>query len=214
VRRFEDLDALRRMVDGAIRTSGRVVVDTFMSQEDAELLLRTLDVVDAYRFNLINAIVQTNDSFTVRMQIPEALLGMTGLQVAYYDEATGMLELLETTVEGDELVFKAKRIADFVILADPTINLTAVIVALGLLMLCQIIAIAVILVSRSKGKKMVLNACVALPTLFMTVHFAPVNAEKLALIMGVAVILLQSILMWLLLSSNMIRARKKRDDGE
>lgn len=214
VRRFEDLDALRRMVDGAIRTSGRVVVDTFMSQEDAELLLRTLDVVDAYRFNLINAIVQTNDTFTVRMQIPEALLGMTGLQVAYYDEATGMLELLETTVEGEELVFKAKKVADFVILADPTINLTAVIVALGLLMLCQIIAIGVILVSRSKGKKMVQNACVALPALFMTVHFAPVNAEKLALIMGVAVILLQSILMWLLLSSNMIRARKKRDDGE
>jgi len=213
-RRFEDLDALRRMVDEAIRTSGRVVVDTFMSQEDAELLLRTLDVVDAYRFNLINAIVQTNDTFTVRMQIPEALLGMTGLQVAYYDEATGMLELLETTVEGDELVFKAKRIADFVILADPTIDLTAVIIALGVLMLCQIIAIAVVLVSRSKGKNLAQNACVALPTLFMTVHFAPVNAEKLALIMGGAVILLQIILMWLLLSSDMIRARKKKEDEE
>ncbi len=205
LRRFEDMDALRRAVNEAIRTSGKVVVNSFMDLD----ALRELELVDAYRFSLINAIVESGDSFVIRLTLPDSLKGKTGLQVAYYNEATGMLELLETVVEGDELIFYADEVADFVILADPVVDLTVLIVILGVIMLCQIVAIGVILVSRSKGNKLSHHACTLLPTVLLTVHFAPVNAEKTTLILGGGVILLQIILMWLLLSSDMIHVRKR-----
>ena len=121
-----------------------------------------------------------------------------------------MLELLETTVEGNTLVFRASQITDFVILADPTVDLTGVIVALGAILLCQLIAIALVLVSRSKAKNSVLHASVALP-IFLTIHFLPVaNAELIALGLGAAVLIAQIVLMWLLLSSGMIRVFKTK----
>ena len=206
---IEDIKALRRAIADAIAV-GNITADSFITIEEATELLRALDVVGAYSFNLINVQAVEGDVFTLRLTIPESLAGCTGLQVAYFNQATGMLELLETTVEGNTLVFKAKQITDFVILADPTVDLTIVIIVLGAILLCQLIAIALVLISRSKAKNAVTHASVALP-LFLTIHFLPVaNAELIALGLGVAVILAQIVLMWLLLSSGMIRVFKTK----
>ena len=206
---IEDIKALRRAISDAI-AKGLITADSFITVEEATELLRALDTVAAYQFNLINVQAVDGDVFTLRLTIPEALAGCTGLQVAYFNQATGMLELLETTVEGNTLVFKAKQITDFVILADPTVDLTGVIIALGAILLCQLIAIALVLVSRSKAKSSVAHASVALP-LFLTVHFLPVaSAELIALGLGVAVLFAQIVLMWLLLSSGMIRVFKTK----
>ena len=95
-------------------------------------------------------------------------------------------------------------------MADPTVDLTAVIIALGAILLCQLIAIVLVLVARNKAKKSVMHASVALP-MFLTIHFLPVaNAELIALGLGVAVLLAQIVLMWLLLSSGMIRVFKTK----
>ena len=206
---IEDIKALRRAIADAI-AKGNITADSFITIEEATKLLRALDTVSAYSFNLINVQAGAGDVFTLRLTIPESLAGCTGLQVAYFNQATGMLELLETTIEGNTLVFKAKQIADFVILADPTVDLTAVIIALGAILLCQLIAIVLVLVSRNKAKNSVMHASVALP-LFLTIHFLPVaNAELIALGLGIAVILAQIVLMWLLVSSGMIRVFKTR----
>lgn len=205
----QDIKALRRAIADAI-AQGKITADSFITVEEATKLLRALDTVAAYNFSLINVQATNGDVFTLRLTIPEALVGSTGLQVAYYNPATGMLELLETTVEGNTIVFKAKQITNFVILADPTVDLTMVIVALGTILLCQIIAIALVLVSRSKAKNSVMHASVALPV-FLAIHFLPVdNAELIALGLGAAVILAQVVLMWLLLSSGMIRVFKTK----
>lgn len=60
-----------------------------------------------------------------------------------------------------------------------------------------------------------MHASVALP-MFLTIHFLPVaNAELIALGLGAAVIVVQIVLMWLLLSSGMIRVFKtKKTDPE
>lgn len=206
---IEDIKALRRAIADAI-AKGNITADSFITIEEATKLLRALDTVSAYSFNLINVQAGAGDVFTLRLTIPESLAGCTGLQVAYFNQATGMLELLETTIEGNTLVFKAKQIADFVILADPTVDLTAVIIALGAILLCQLIAIVLVLVSRNKAKNSVMHASVALP-LFLTIHFLPVaNAELIALGLGIAVILAQIVLMWLLISSGMIRVFKTK----
>ena len=205
---IEDIKALRRAISDAI-AQGKITADTFITLQEAEALLRALDVVSAYNFYLVNVQPAAGDTFEFRMLIPEALAGRTGLQVAYYNAATGMVELLETTVEGNVLVFRAKQVADFVILADPTVDLSGVIIALGVIVLCQIIAIALVLSARSKAKNAVQHASVALP-MFLTIYFQPANSELIALALGALALILQIVLMWLLISSGMIRVRKPK----
>ena len=204
----EDIKALRRAISDAI-AQGKITADTFITLEEAEALLRALDVVSAYNFYLVNVQPVAGDTFEFRMLIPESLAGRTGLQVAYYNAATGMVELLETTVEGNMLVFRAKQVADFVILADPTIDLSGVIIALGVIVLCQIIAIAFVLSARSKAKNAVQHASIALP-MFLTIYFQPANSELIALALGALALILQIVLMWLLISSGMIRVIKPK----
>jgi len=206
---IEDIKVLRRAVADAI-AQGKITADSFITIEEATKLLRALDTISAYSFSLVNVQLGEGDVFTITLTIPEALISRTGLQVAYFNRSTGMVELLETTREGNALIFKAKYIADFVILADPTVDLTAVIIALGAILLCQLIAIVLVLIARNKAKKSVMHASVALP-MFLTIHFLPVaNAELIALGLGVAVLLAQIVLMWLLLSSGMIRVFKTK----
>lgn len=213
LRSIEDIKALRRAVADAI-AQGKITADSFITIEQAQELLRTLDTVSAYNFYLTNVQPVDGDTFVFRLTIPEALVGRTGLQVAYYNAATGMVELLETTVEGNTLVFRANQVADFVILADPTVDLTGVIIALGVIVLCQLIAIAFVLAARNKAKNAVLHASVALP-MFLTIHFLPDNAELIVLALGVVALVLQIVLMWLLISSGMIRVFKtKRSASE
>ena len=204
----EDIQALRRAISDAI-AQGKITADSFITIEQATELLRALDTVSAYNFYLINVQPAEGDTFIFRMLIPETLAGRTGLQVAYYDAATGMVELLETTVEGNMLVFRAKQVADFVILADPTVDLTGVIIALGVIVLCQLIAIILVLAARSKAKNAIKHASVALP-MFLTIYFQPANSEMIALGLGALVLILQIVLMWLLISSGMIRVFKTK----
>ena len=202
-----DIKALRRAIADAI-AQGNITAGSFITLEEATKLLNALDTVAAYNFSLINVQIVDGDVFTLRLTIPETLIGSTGLQVAYFNAATGMLELLETTVEGNVIVFKANQITDFVILADPTVDLTAPIIALGAILLCQLIAIAFVLISRSKAKSSVMHASIAFPVM-LTIHFLPVaNAELIALGLCAAVVVAQIVLMWLLISSGMIRVFK------
>ena len=202
----EDIKVLRRAVSDAI-AAGKITADSFITIEEAQKLLDALDVIAAYSFNLINVQPADGDSFIFTMEIPKEFQGRTGLQVVYYNAATGMVELLETTVEGNVLTFRANQVSDFVILADATVDLTNVIIVLGVIALCQLLAIALVLVARNKAKNTVMHASVALPV-SLAIYFLPANAELIALGLGIAVIVLQIVLMWLLISSGMIHVFK------
>lgn len=216
--RNSDFEELSRAISEAIRTSGKVAVNGFITSKEAEELLRALDVVAYYKLDMIGSErIKTGDTFKITLQLPQNLRSMTGLQVAYYNADTGVIELLETEVsaDGKTLTFYADRVADFVILADPTVNLVGVIIALSGVLLLQVVALAFILVSRSKNKKNVMHASVALPIAFLTIHFAPVNGEIIALVLGAAVIAMQIALTILLLKSDMIwRSRRKSDASD
>ena len=205
---IQDIEDLRRAIADAI-AAGKITASSFITVDEAADILRTLDTVAAYNFYLINVQPTAGDTFMLTMTIPESLAGRTGLQVAYYNVATGMVELLQTKQEGSTLVFYANQIGDFVILADPTVDLTPVLLVLSAIVLCQLIAIALVLISRNKGKNTVKHASVALP-MFMTIYFLPHNAELIALGLVGIIVLLQIILMWLLLASGMIRVRKSK----
>ena len=206
---IEDIKALRRAIADAI-ANGMITADSFITIEEATKLLSALDTVAAYSFSLANVQVSEGDVFTITLTIPEAFINCTGLQVAYFNQATGMVEFIQTVREGNTLIFKAKYIADFVILADPTVDLTGVIIALSAILFCQLLAIVLVLAARGKAKKSVMHASIALP-MFLTIHYLPVaNAELIALGLGVLVLLAQIVLMWLILSSGMIRVFKTK----
>ena len=178
------------------------------SPENLIKLLKNQDVMAAYTMSLSGT--EYTGTFKVTLHLPEELRGVSGLRVAYYDKATGSLEVLETETEGDYLVFYAKSIADFVILGDPVLNLIAPMIALFVVAICQLIAIALILKGRSDSKKAVRNYSFATPVL-LTVQFLPRNGEWIVLILGALVILLQIVLTVLLLKSEVIhRSRLKR----
>ncbi len=177
--------------------------------------LQTQDVLAAYTMKLTDAkgtLSFFEGTFKGALLIPEELKGVGGLRVAFFNHQTGAIEVLPTESDGNYLYFTCNRIADFVILGDPTMDLTVLCVALALTLLCQLIAIAILLVRRAKYAKAV-RSYSFLPVVALTIRFAPAGSLSLALILGGLVILMQLILMYLLFSSGaVLRSKKGRDE--
>ena len=209
------LDGLTDSVDTAIGAGKISMNGSSMTLAEAIEALRTLEVMGAYQMKLTNSAnalyTEFNGKYEIRLLLPAELRHVTGLQVAYYDEKTGVLEVLDTEKDGNCLVFYADRVADFVILGDPTLNLTGFIVALGLILACQLIAIILLLIRRAKYAKHVRRYSVMLPAL-LTIRFLPTNGKTIVLVLGGLVVLFQIILMYLLLSSEVIYRRRHRSE--
>lgn len=205
--RHPDFATQAEQVNSAI-TAGKVFGFGGNSPADLIKLLKTQDVMAAYTMSLSGT--EYTGIFKVTLHLPEELRGVSGLRVAYYDKTTGALEVLETETEGDYLVFYAESIADFVILGDPVLNLIVPVIALFVVVICQLIAVFLILKGRSESKKAVRNYSFAMP-LFLTIQFLPKHGEWMVLILGALVILLQIVLTVLLLKSEVIhKSRLKR----
>ncbi len=205
-----DLSDIIAAVDAAV-SAGRIEVGgNSMTPAEAIEMLQSLNVTAAYTLRLEGEYTNA-DIYHLRLKLPEELRTATGLQVAYYDETTGMLELLDTTRDGIYLEFTSTRIADFVILGDPTVELTSLIIALGLILACQLLAIIVLLLRRARSAKYAAtHACTALPLVALTVRFLPANGLIILPILGVAVVICQIFLMYLLLSSDMFHRSTRR----
>lgn len=205
--RHPDFTTQAEQVNNAISV-GKVLSVGDMSPQELIKILKTQDVMAAYTMSL--SATDYTGSFKVTMRLPEELRGVSGLRVAYFDRTTGSLQILATESEGDYLVFYADQIADFVILGDPTLNVTLPMIALAIVVICQLIAIVLLLKSRSDSKKAVRNYSVALP-MALTIQFFPRFGALAVLILGALVIILQIILTVLLLRSEVIpKSRLKR----
>ncbi len=212
VQQKQNYDELLAAIDAAI-AAGKVV-GSGMSAAEAADALRTLDVLSAYTMSLSGARDVEAGNYSFRLKLPDSLIGATGLQVAYYDEATGMLEVLDTKTEGTYLVFKADRIADFVIFGDPTVDLTGLIIALGLILACQLIAAILLMVRRIKTADRVVHMSTALPIVALAIRFLPERGLITLPILGIAVVVLQIVLMYLLLSSDVIHSKTKKRSSQ
>ncbi len=213
VNRWENIDSLINSVNSAIQ-SGKISVaaGSAMSLAEATEALRTLDVMAAYtvRLTLNNATVTaTAGGYEYRLHLSEDLRGISGLQVAFYNEKTGMLEIVDTVRDGNELVFSAGTIKDFVVLGDPTMNLIGVIGAMGVILLCQLIAIVILLVRRRRYANEVRHCSTILPVV-LAIQFLPKNAILAISVLGALIVLFQIILIYLLLSSEVIYHRGRR----
>jgi len=130
------------------------------------------------------------------------------LRVAYYNDKTGQLEVLETKIDGNVLVFTAATIGDFVIMGDPNINLSNLLLALAVILLLQATAIVLLLIRRKKSAS-VRNYAFA-PIVGLTIRISPNYALTAIVIFGVLILLFQIFLIYLLLSSDLVSRNGKR----
>lgn len=210
--RFPDFTSQSDRVYAAI-DAGKVFGNSGTTTQELIQLLKSQDVIAAYRMQLDEvgtAISDPAKSFECRLLLSQELRELSGVRVAYYDHATGRLEVLDSRIEGEYLIFSAGRITDFVILGDPSLNLTVPIIALSVILLCQVIGIAILLVCRYRSKNALRHYSIALPVM-LTVQTLPKNGSTIVLILGILVVLLQIVLMALLLNSEIIhRSRLQR----
>ncbi|MBR2722178.1 MAG: InlB B-repeat-containing protein [Clostridia bacterium] len=208
--RNELTDQFTDAVYHSIQLGNVSVAGSTVTLEEALRMLRSKDVMAWYSSELTDGIVTLTEfegKYYFRLLLADDLRALQGLQIAYYNEKTGELEFLDTQRDGNCLIFSADRVADFVIMGDPTVNLTALIACLGCVALLQIIAIAFLVVRRKKGA--VLNSVSILPAVALTIRVFPANGAIIVLALGVLVMLLQVILMYLLLTSDLFYFGKR-----
>ena len=145
--------------------------------------------------------------YKIQLLLPADLRTVKSIRVAYYNDETGTVEVLDAVVDGQYLKFTATRLADFVIFGDPTVELIAPIAILGGTLLLQLIAIAYLIARRRKVAKTVRLNSFALPIMALTIRFAPTFGLPIVLLLGALVIIAQIVLVALLLSSDIIRRR-------
>ncbi len=216
--RVGDLSTVAAQIRRAVQAGTIVVGGTQMTLLDAMEALRSLDVVGSYNLQLshknLASVAKPNGPFEIRLLIPTELRGESGLLVAYYRYDTEELKVLDTRRDGNYLIFTADSVESFVILADHTVQLTNVILALAVTLLCQLVALILILVRRAKYAKQCRSNVLALPLVALTVRFLPANSVNIVLLLAALVVLLQILLMWLLMSSDVIHRKKKKPADE
>ena len=205
--RYPNLTELSEKLDAAIAAGKVTVYGDGLTVASVIEALGTQDAMAAFRLALVSRTAGT-DSYELRFLIPTDLKNVQALQVGYYNEETGTLEILASRIEGDYLVFSSDRIADFVLFGDPTVKLTAAIAVLGATLLLQIVAIVILLASRKKAMKHARTRCVA-PVAVLTIRFLPINGVAIVVALAAAVVLCTFILVWLLLTTDI----KKKGDA-
>lgn len=212
----DDLATIAAKIQRAINAGTIVPGGISMTYTDIKNALKTMDVLGYYRVKLDysrDAEIHhpAQGPYEIRLLLPDDLRDDTGFMVAYYNESTEELTVLETAREGNWLIFKAPQsVEDFVILGDHAVNLIGVCAALSVALLAQIIAIAVIVSRRRKYKKAVRMNGFALPMVALTVRFYPVPVVNAVAILAGLVVILQIVLMWLLVKTDVIPMRRRR----
>ncbi len=210
--RIADLATISQQIHNAISAGTIVVGGTQMTLAEAAKMLPTLDVLAYYNLRLTNGetvITKYEGLYEIKLLIPEDLRSEQGLLVAYYQSTNEELTVLDTRREGNYLIFTADSVTNFVILGDHTVNLTGLLIALSATLLVQIIAIALMLISRIKHAKAMRNYSFSLLTLALTVRFLPNNSTSVAIVLAVLVGVLQIVLLWLLLTSEFVTRRTR-----
>ena len=203
--RLTNLDLLSDKVNAAIKAGKILVAQDGMTVEKMLGILGTQEVAAAYKI-IVSNMDDTDGTYEVRLLLPQDLRTTQGLHVAYYNDATGELELIETYVDGDYLVFVTDRLSDFIIIGDPNVSLTSTIAVLGTTLLLQLIAIVYLLARRKKTAGTARMNAFA-PISILTIRFLPVQGLTVVVLLGALVIIAQIVLIWLLLTSDIIRRR-------
>lgn len=200
----EKLKEIAEKYNLAIR-NGKVV--SFKPTVSTAAMLKALETQDVMAGYHIGGTFEKTASgvYKISLLLPADLQKVHSLRVAYYNDETGTVEILDAIVDGQYLKFNASKLADFVVFGDPTIELILPMAILGGTFLLQLIAIIYLIARRRKVAKTVRLNSFALPIMALTIRFDPVFGLPVVLALGALVIIAQIVLVVLLLTSDIIR---------
>lgn len=210
----DDVGSVRSQIRAALRRGTVTLYPTYKADashpdaKSARKLLSSMDAVALYRMSL-SADPEEGDALTFRLLIPENLRSDGSYVVAYYDNRTETVTVLETTDgEDNELVFYAPYAADFVVFREHVTKTAPVLAILSCVLLLQIAAIAVLLLDRYRARA----RAVAFPLLAVAaLRVSPSGSLTAVWILIALAIVLQGVLVYLILSAGWIHRRKERE---
>ncbi|MBR7186097.1 MAG: uL15 family ribosomal protein [Clostridia bacterium] len=118
--------------------SGKLV-STSITAEQARALVKDKELKATVEITL-GGIEEFSGVYTVKVLLNETLQAFVGLQIATLTQE-GVLELLQTRIEGEFLVFETTHFSEFYVLGEIELNLWWVIVILVFLLLIELAAI-------------------------------------------------------------------------
>lgn len=205
-----DVGSVRSQIRAALRRGTVTLYPTYKGHPDAKSarkLLSSMDAVALYRMSL-SVDPEEGDALTFRLPIPENLRSDGSYVVAYYDNRTETVTVLETERIGNELVFYAPYAADFVVFREHVTKTAPVLAILSCVLLLQIAAIAVLLLDRYRARA----RAVAFPLLaVVALRVSPSGSLTAVWILIALAIVLQGVLVYLILSAGWLRRRKERE---
>lgn len=192
-------DAVNNAVNNASKNGDAVAAEgSNLSEEQLKAALSDKELkvtLDAYLMKDGQIITNFDGSYTVRVLLPESLRGVNDLQVIYLTD-DGKIEVFETKVDGNYLIYTTTHFSEFLIIGEKTVNLLWIAILESIVLLAELVAIYIIYKTKKKdsAQKVACSAASLLLTLFLPNGIIPVIIVLGALAVGAAAFLLYMIL--------------------
>lgn len=170
------------------------LIDGGSASKDIIKLLKNCHVIEGIEIDLGRQVSAGQKTFKVSLLLPSGVNASDVRGVVFVHE-NGAVEFLEVTPGTGMIEFATTHFSTFYIIGDRGINLVPWIVCLGIIILCELIAIAILVLRRRKRK--VAIYALAMPVLAAT-RYQPKNGNIVLAIMGAAALALGGIVAYLL----------------
>ena len=140
-------------IESAAQSDGLVAAEgSDLSKDDLPALVADKEVKTALDIYLLKnnvRVEQFEGYYVVKILLPQDMRAMSGLQVVYVGD-DGRVEVFETKIEGNYLVFTTAHFSEFYILGDTELNLWWLIITLSVIFVLELVVIALLAARRNK----------------------------------------------------------------
>jgi len=156
IKKTDDKSNTEKTIKNASK-NGNAIVATGSTLTEAQLNAALDDkelkvTLDAYLLQNGEKVENFDGSYTVKVLIPSSLRNVNNLQVVYIRD-DGKVEVFETKVEGNYIIFTTTHFSDFQILGEKTVNLLWLALLLGGILVLEAVVIVFLIMKRREEKK-------------------------------------------------------------
>ena len=175
----------------SIKINKAINSNNVKGSDDAILLIKNKDVKEAYNINLMvegEALEEFKGVYTVKLLLTDELKSYNNLQIIYI-ASDGSIEVCNTYIDGDYLVFNTTHFSTYYLLGDKLIDF-APYIKIFLALIAALIIFIVYLVLKIKNKKinqigLSLSIC-----LLPVSAFININVFVVCIILGIIALIL------------------------
>ncbi len=201
-----DMESLIRQ---AAKKGSVLLGDGSPASDEILKFLKRCRISAAVNIDLGRELLPSSNTYKVSLLLPDGIDMANVVGVVYLCE-DGSVEFYETVSEDMLLQFTANHFSDYYIISRVTVNLIPWIVALSILILCELVAVVLLLWSKRQKKDRVELFSVAL--LASPVNYLPAEAPIVLGILGIVALLLGLWIAYLLLEDRLRAALVEKED--